>query len=335
MPDSKHLRCKAAWALAVLMPVLTACSRPDPDLFSGYAEGDFVYVGPAVAGRIEKILVQRGARVEKGATLFQLEPDPQTYDRSAASARVDQAAAQTRNLQKGRRVEELRAIEQQLAQARASLELSTKELARNESLVRQGFTSVSTLDEQRAARARDTARVAEVQAQLANARNAARPDEIAAAQAEQRVAESELGNAQWRETQTRGISPVSGTVQDVMYRAGEWVPAGGSIVALLPDGAVKVLFFVPQAILARITPGDAVSVSCDGCPTDLAARVTFISTQAEFTPPVIYSNESRSKLVFLIEARPDAKSGSVLKPGQPLDVRLTRSSAQPAAPPRS
>lgn len=304
---------------------LTSCTRPDPDLFSGYAEGDFVYVGPAAAGRVETVAVQRGAHVEKGAPLFQLETDPQMFDRSAASARAEQAAAQTRNLQKGRRVEELRAIEQQLAQARATLDLSTKALARNESLVRQGFTSASTLDELRAARTRDTARVAEVQAQLANARNAARPDEIAAAQAEQRAAESELGNARWREAQTRGVSPAAATVQDVMYRAGEWAAAGAPIVALLPDGAVKVRFFVPQSALARIAPGDAVSVSCDGCPRDLTARVTFISTQAEFTPPVIYSNESRSKLVFMVEARPEAAAAALLKPGQPLDVRVIQS----------
>lgn len=321
-------RARALIGLSLSVPVLaltlTGCNRPDPDLFSGYAEGDFVYVGPAVAGRIETVAVQRGVHIEKGAALFQMETDPQTFDRSAAAARAEQAAAQTRNLQKGRRVEELRAIEQQLAQARATLDLSTKELARNESLVRQGFKSASTLDELRAARTRDAARIGELQAQLANARNAARPDEIAAAQAEQRAAESELGNARWREAQTRGVSPVAATVHDVTYRAGEWAPAGAPIVALLPDGAVKVRFFVPQSALARIAAGTLVSVSCDGCPADLAARVVFISTQAEFTPPVIYSNESRSKLVFMVEARPEASTATLLKPGQPLDVRVAK-----------
>ncbi|MEO8187483.1 MAG: HlyD family efflux transporter periplasmic adaptor subunit, partial [Burkholderiaceae bacterium] len=272
---------------------------------------------------------QRGAHVDKGALLFQMETDPQTFDRSTAAARAEQAAAQTRNLQKGRRVEELRAIEQQLAQARAALDVSVKDLARNESLVRQGFLSASTLDALRAATTRDTARVAEVQAQLANARNAARPDEIDAAQAEQRAAESELGNARWREAQTRGVSPVAATVHDVTYRAGEWATAGAPIVALLPDGAVKVRFFVPQSALARVAPGGSVAVSCDGCPADLTARISFISTQAEFTPPVIYSNESRSKLVFMIEARPEAAAATLLKPGQPLDVRIVKSAAPP------
>ncbi len=79
---------------------------------------------------------------------------------------------------------------------------------------------------------------------------------------------------------------------------------------------------MPQAALTRIRIGESVAVSCDGCPSGLSARVTFVSDQAEYTPPVIYSNESRAKLVFMVEAKPDDKSVQLLKPGQPLDVRI-------------
>jgi HlyD family secretion protein len=202
------------------------------------------------------------------------------------------------------------------------LVLSTNELKRNETLVAQGFISATRLDEARAARERDAARVAEVQAQLATARDAARPDEIAAAEADQRAAESDLASTQWREDQTLGRSTATATVHDVMYRPGEWVGQGLPVIALLPDGAVKVRFFVPQAALTRIRVGESVAVSCDGCPPGLAARITFVSDQAEYTPPVIYSNESRSKLVFMVEAKPDDKTAQLLKPGQPLDVRI-------------
>jgi len=299
-----------------------ACSRVDPNRFSGYAEADLVYVAPAVGGRLQALAVERGARVERGAPLFQLEADPEFFGRAAAAARVERAAAQTSNLRKGKRVDELRAIEQQLAQARAALALSSADLARSETLVRQGFISVNRLDELRSARDRDTARVAEVQAQLATARDAARPDEILAAEADQRAAQSDLASSRWREEQTRGVAAQSGTVQDVMYRPGEWVAQGAPIVALLPDGAVKARFFVPQEALARIHIGDVVALSCDGCPPDLKANVSFVSSEAEFTPPVIYSNESRAKLVFMVEARPDAAAARVLKPGQPIDARI-------------
>ncbi len=309
-----------------LLLALAGCTRIDPDRFSGYAEADLVYVGPAIGGRVEKLAVERGARVQPGQLLFELERDPESLARAAAAARAEGAAAQTRNLRKGKRVEELRAIEQQLAQARAALALSTSELKRSETLVAQGFLSPIKLDELRSARDRDTARVAELQANLAVARDAARPDEIAAAEAEQRAAENDLASSRWREDQTRGMAARTATVQDVMYRPGEYVAQGAPVVALLPDGALKVRFFVPQAALARFRIGDAVAVNCDGCPPGMSAHVAFVSNQAEYTPPVIYSNESRAKLVFMVEARPDEKTALQLKPGQPVDVRIASGS---------
>jgi HlyD family secretion protein len=306
--------------------VLAACTRTDPDRFGGYAEADLVYVGPAIGGRVQKLAVERGARVRKGEVLFELERDPETLGKAAAAARAERAASQVRNLRKGKRVDELRAIEQQLIQVRAALVLSTNELKRNETLVAQGFISENRLEEARATRERDAARVAEVQAQLATARDAARPDEIAAAEADQRAAENELASSQWREDQTIGRSTTVATVHDVMYRPGEWVAQGMPVIALLPEGAVKVRFFVPQAALTRIRIGDRVAVSCDGCPSGLVARVAFIADQAEYTPPVIYSNESRAKLVFMVEAKPDDKTAQLLRPGQPLDIRIAAGS---------
>ncbi len=315
-----------AFLLGSLLLAITACTRVDADRFSGYAEADLVYVGPAIGGRVQTLAVERGARVKAGQLLFELERDPESLARAAAAARAEGAAAQTRNLRKGKRVDELRAIEQQLVQARAALALSNKELKRNETLVAQGFLSPNRLDELGTARDRDAARVAELQANLAVARDAARPDEIAAAEAEQRAAENDLATSRWREDQTRGIAARAGAVQDVMYRPGEWVAQGSPVVALLPDGAIKVRFFVPQAALARVRVGDSVAVSCDGCPAGMAARVAFVSDQAEYTPPVIYSNESRAKLVFMVEAKPDEKTALQLKPGQPVDVRLSSGS---------
>ena len=111
-----------------------------------------------------------------------------------------------------------------------------------------------------------------------------------------------------------------------MFRAGEWVNAGVPVLALLPPGAVKVRFFVPQAVLASTRVGAEVRLSCDGCPAGLTARITHVSPQAEYTPPLIYSTVSRSKLVFMVEAQPAADSP--LKPGQPVDVRFAAAGRQ-------
>jgi len=315
---------RSAAAALLVLAAASGCSPAETDRFGGYVEAEFVYVGPLLAGRLQGVNVERGQRVETGAALFQLEPIPEAYERATALARAEQAAAQASDLRKGKRTDEIRAIEQQLAQAKAVLALSTAELARSTALIQKGFLSPGRLDELQATRDRDAARVGEVQAQLAVGKAAARPDEIAAAAAAQRAAESDLALTRWREEQTRGVAPKAATVHDVMYRAGEWVAQGAPVVALLPDGAVKLRFFVPQAALSRFAPGDTVQVSCDGCPPDLTARVQFIATQAEFTPPVIYSNESRSKLVFMVEARPQGEAVRTLRPGQPIDVRLAR-----------
>jgi HlyD family secretion protein len=118
------------------------------------------------------------------------------------------------------------------------------------------------------------------------------------------------------------VSPVTGTVQQVYYRPGEMVPAGRPIVALLPPGNLKVRFYVPEAVLPRLAYGDVIKVNCDGCAGDITARISFIASSAEFTPPVIYSREERSKLVFLVEALPNKPEA--LRVGQPIDVALAQ-----------
>ena len=140
------------------------------------------------------------------------------------------------------------------------------------------------------------------------------------AEAAMRTAEARLNSAQTRLNRRKIASPVTGMVQQVYYRPGEMVPAGRPVVALLPPGNIKIRFFVPEAQLPKVSLGDAVTIRCDGCRDDIAARVTFISNNSEFTPPVIYSQEERAKLVFLVEARTDNPQG--LRVGQPVSVLM-------------
>ena len=139
-------------------------------------------------------------------------------------------------------------------------------------------------------------------------------------QAAAREAEARLNAAQTRVKRRSALSPVSGIVQQVYYRPGETVQPAKPIVALLPPGNIKVRFFVPETLLARIAIGDRLHVTCDGCASDLAAAITFIARSAEFTPPVIYSLEERSKLVFLVEGRPEKPES--LRVGQPVSVAV-------------
>lgn len=300
---------------------LAACSPSKQPELHGYAEGEFVRVAAPFAGQLTVLAVQRGIDVKAGDALFALEQESERAARLEAEARLKSSEAQFNNLQKGKRPSEVAVIQAQLAQAQASLQLSHQQLRRDQDLVAKNFISQQRLDEARAAVARDEARVGELIAQLQTARLGARTDEIEAARSAMQAAQAAVTQAQWRLDQKSIKSPVTGLVHDTLYAAGEWVPAGSPVVSLLPPANIKLRFFIPEPLLAKFKAGQRVQVTCDGC-AKFTANVSYVSTQAEYTPPVIYSNEARAKLVYLAEARLAPEDAAKFHPGQPIDISL-------------
>jgi HlyD family secretion protein len=315
MKTKKILVASLAFALA-------ACAESGPEPLQGYVEGEYVRVAAPFAGTLVQLDTQRGARIEPGAPLFALEAESEDAGRREAEERVRRAEAQADDLKKPRRDTEIDAVRAQLAQAQAIAANSERELVRQADLASKGFVSQQRVDEARADRDRDRARVAELNAQLGTARLSARPDEIRAAEAEARAAREALKQADWKLRQKTVAATVGGTVTDTLFVRGEWVPAGTPVVSLLPPGNVKVRFFIPESRLGAVKVGQKVSLACDGCSAPVAATVSYIAPRAEFTPPVIYSKDSRAKLVFLAEAKPQPADASKLHPGQPVDVTL-------------
>jgi HlyD family secretion protein len=129
-----------------------------------------------------------------------------------------------------------------------------------------------------------------------------------------------VNTSQTRLARRIGFAPINGTVQQIYFREGETVPAQRPVLSIMPPGNMKIRFYVPETELPKLAIGDEVRVTCDNCAADLAARIYFISTTAEYTPPVIYSLDERNKLVYLIQARP-ARPDS-LRVGQPISVYL-------------
>ena len=306
----------------VMVLLVTACSKPPADVYPGYAEGENVRLSAPISGTLTKLMVQRGDTVAAAAPAFVLEQESERSARQEAESRVQQAQAQLANLKLGRRPEELQALRAQLSQAQAALKLSTNEFSRASQLVAEKFNSPATLDQARAAVERDQASVNEINAQLRLAGQGSRQNEIAAAQQEVNAAQAQLAQAEWRVQQKTQRIPVAGDVVDLLYREGEWVPQGSPILSLLPPANVKARFFVPQLVLGRLALGQTVQLHCDGCPAPIAAKVSFIAREVEFTSPIIYSKENRAALVFMVEARPSAEDARHLHPGQPLEVRL-------------
>lgn len=315
----------AGWLVSIaVMTVTGGCTERNDGAFQGYAEGEYVRVAAPFAGNLQALSVTRGTQVKAGDALFVLEQENEAAARREAQEKVRNADAQLANLRKSKRQPEIDAVNAQLEQARASLRLSEVNLKRQEQLVAANFVAKEKVDEARAGFERDKAHVAELEAQLATARLAARQDEIRAAEFSAAAARAALVQADWKLAQKTVRAPVAGLVNDTNYVIGEWVPAGSPIVSMLPPQNIKARFFVPEAALGSIKIGQAVSLRCDDCGAPIAAQVSFISPQAEFTPPVIYSRETRAKLVYLIEARTTPADAVKLHPGQPLDVTLAR-----------
>jgi HlyD family secretion protein len=304
---------------------LAACSPAPPTGWSGYVEGDYVYIGAPIGGTLATLEVQAGQEVRAGAWLFTLDPEAERAASDEAKARLAAAQAQVADAAKGRRPPEVAVTAEQLAQARAQLALARSDLERQQALLAQGFVSQARIDDARTAVAQAGARVAELEAALSVARLPAREDARSAATAQAEAARQALRGSEWREQQKRRAAPADARVADVFFRVGEYVPAGQPVLSLLPPDQVKARFFVPEAEVAALGAGQAVTLHCDGCGAPIAARIARIATQAEYTPPVIYSNAQRSKLVFMVEARPDVKDAARLRPGLPLDVRRAAS----------
>ena len=309
-----------ALALAAL---LAGCSDGAQAPLTGYAEGEFVYVASPYAGTLDKLAVARGQQVAAGDSLFVLDHRAEQAAVDAAQARQRAVEAKLANLVEGRRAAELDVIRAQAESAATALRLSRTQLDQNTRLHADGFISKARLDEVQAAYDRDVARVAETAAQLrVGMQSLGRRPEVESVRAEIEAAVAEVVQARVPLDQKTGVAPAAGLVQDTYFRVGESVPAGSPVASLLPPQNVKVKFFVPEASVGTLRIGQDVAIACDGCGAPIAARISYVSAQAEYTPPVIYSRESRAKLVFLVEARPTAADAARLHPGQPVEVAL-------------
>lgn len=303
----------AALALAIGLPF---ASGGTPPLAHGYVEGEYLRIAAPSAGMLESLSVARGARVAAGAPLFAIDRATARAERDRLAAVLAQARAQRADLATGKRAQEVAVLTAQKARAEAALRYSIAELTRQQELVARKVASPDKLDQARAAFDRDRGQLAEAEAQLAVAALPARPEQLRAADEAVTQAEAALVQAERRLADLAPVAPAAALVEDTLYNPGEWVPAGSPVVSLLPPERVKLVLFVPETAMARLAPGGTLSVRCDGCPSGVSARVTRVASQAEYTPPVIYSVGSREKLVFRVEAVPDRP----LNPGLPVDV---------------
>jgi HlyD family secretion protein len=300
--------------------VIFGCSEQTRDIFQGYAEGEFVYIASSIGGTLEHLAVRSGQTVLKGDPLFSLDQTFETAAVQEAGEMLKQAENRLADLQKGLRPSEIESITARLKQAEINLVFTEKEYNRLASLYKYSGISEESLDLARMKHETGKQRIRELESELKTAGMGGREDAVLAAQAEVESVRARMDQARWSLSQKTRTAPVGSLVFDTFFHEGEWVPGGRPVAALLPPENIKVRFFVPEKTAARIAIGEAVIVIIEGGPVD--ARISYISPQAEYTPPVLYSSQSRAKLVFMVECVPqDPASALRLHPGQPVDVK--------------
>ena len=310
------------WLTAIIASIFPSFGAPPEDIFNGYTEADYVYAAPAAAGRIDTLAALEGDRVFEGQQLYTLDKTSAAATLRAAQARVHVAEANLANLQTGSREQEIAVIRAELAKAVAQRTLAENTLSRSERLLAQGNVSQAQVDSDQASLATADAQVAELQAQLKVAELPARDAQRIAAEATLDAARADAEAAQSAFDDRIILSPATGIIDSLYFETGEVAGAGVPVLSILPDGALRAVFFVPEGRRSQMAIGDTLAVTCDGCADGLTATITHLASDPQYTPPIIYSREERHRLVFRAEAR--MGQGTGLLPGQPIVLAPVR-----------
>jgi HlyD family secretion protein len=307
-------------AIPLAASLFSACAAPAP-LAVGYVEGEYALLAPIDTAEVETISVRRGDRVAAGATLAVLEDSDARIAVAQAEAALAGAAAQLGNLRIGKRPEEIAALTAAVDMAKAAEADARRKVDRLSDLYRKGTATQADFDTAQTGQKTAVAQVEQAEANLAVGNLPARPEEIKAAESQVEQARASLDQARWRLAKRVIKAPAAGRVSDIIRNPGDVAGPQAPVISMLPEGAVKLTLYLPEKDFSAVKVGIVLDVRCDGCGPGLKARVSYVSPDPEFTPPVIYSLETRQKLVYLVEARPvgDARQ---LQPGQIVDVRL-------------
>ena len=312
--------CFLLFALSVY-----ACQPNNNHSTYGYIEGKLTYISSQVSGTLIKLNVEKGAHINQHQPLFQLDLNPQDDDFSLAKAKLIQAKANLANLEKGKRPTEIAAIYAKQKQITAKLVYAKQTVERYRKLYQQKVFDKSGLDEAVANYKNLQAQLTEANENLKTAKLKARSDEIDAAKAEVIATQAILQKATWQLNQKTITAPITGQVYDIYYRIGEVVPNNLPVLSLLSPHNIYAVFYIPEEQLATLKLNQRIYITCDECDNNITATISYISPQAEYTPPIIYSEKTRPKLVYRIEAKFSDKDALKLHPGQPISVNPSSS----------
>ncbi len=284
--------------VVIAMLIITGCDNKPENRLSGYSHGEFVYLSYSSTAKIEQLFIKKGDNVTPGQELVKIESFDAQNIFLRAEEKLSAESALLRNLESGERPEELDIIRAQIKKARSAESQVKRQLERYRNLYASRAISLAEWEDIRDELTQKGAQVEELINQLKARQLPARQDEISKQLSMVAAAKLERDKALWDVQQTTIVSPVNAKVFDIIYRAGERPTAGRPIISLLPPENIKVRFYIPEAMLGKFKIGTKVKLICDGCAEHIAGVINYISPEAEFTPPVIYSTKRREKLIF-------------------------------------
>lgn len=302
---------------------LIACSS-EGERFQGYVYQEPIYMSSSLSGPLLILNVERGQSVQQGQALFSLDPAPQSHELRATQEQFLQAESTLIDLEKAARETVLEGLRGQVEQAQAALEIAQKKAARFEALLERKVIDVESRDEAIADRDEKQAALVTAQANLAENEQGARIDAIKAQQALVESLSAQVKSAQWSLEQKSIVAPIDALVVDTFYRPGENVEAGYPVVELYDPQRLFAIFFISEPLLSEICLGQEVLVAHDRSKDKTKAYISYISPQAEYTPPVIYSRENNQTLLFRIQATLPAAELKSFHAGQPIDIYVSK-----------
>lgn len=309
----------AHWVYGFCLLWLIGCGKPEHH-YQGYVEAENLYLSSPYGGKLLSLHVVRGQFIEKGAPLFELDPAPEIYSLKEQEALHSQSLATLNDLQKPRRQQEIDAIEAQLKQVESQLSLASIRLKRNQTLYDKHVMDKDTLDAASERYNEVSALKSQTLANLELARLGSRKDRIKAQKAAAFSVQSRVESLKWEIQQKHPSAPTAGVVFDTYYRPGEYVASDHPVLSIVAPENTHIEFFVPLEELKNIHLGKQIYFSYENQTERQRAKIVYVSPEAEYMPPLVYSRSNSDKIVFRIKA--DILSHGRLIPGEPVMVSI-------------
>jgi len=309
--------------IVITLTSLTGCWDRG-EHYQGYIDGEYINLASNYPGILKQLLVLRGDLVQKKQLLFVLDEQPQAAQLAQAQEQLTQAQNILNDLVNGQRNTILQAITAQRQQAEANLQLSITNLQRYKKLLQTGAIDKATVDQAQSNYDRDVNAVKQYTANLEEAKQGARENAIKAQQAAVLAAQAAVTRSSWELAQKSVVAPIAGRIFDTYFKVGEFVNSQQPVLSLLAPENIRLIFYIPEPKRSSLSIGQIIYFTCDGCKGRTQAKINYISDIAEYTPPVIYSRESRDKLVYRVEAHMALKEAKHAYPGQPVEIYLKK-----------